>query len=124
MVTDDGDGTPFSLTSRVEMGEMATIYFTGTGVAVFYLCLAIYLYGDLSIYAAAIGTSLKDVICTAPNITDPSGPCWPDHTFRRIDCYRACVIATGLILGPFVFFNVQKTKYIQILTVIFRWFGK
>ncbi|XP_055702855.1 transmembrane protein 104 homolog [Phlebotomus papatasi] len=123
LVTDDGDGTPFSLTSRVEMGEMATIYFTGTGVAVFYLCLAIYLYGDLSIYAAAIGTSLKDVICTAPNITDPSGPCWPNHTFRRIDCYRACVVATGLILGPFVFFNVQKTKYIQILTVIFRWFA-
>ncbi|XP_059613457.1 transmembrane protein 104 homolog [Phlebotomus argentipes] len=115
------EGTPFSLASRVEMGEMATIYFTGTGVAVFYLCLAIYLYGDLSIYAAAIGTSLKDVICAAGNVTDPHAPCWPDHSFTRIECYRACVVATGLLLGPFVFFNVQKTKYIQILTVIFRW---
>uniref|UniRef100_A0A6B2ECZ4 Putative amino acid transporter n=1 Tax=Phlebotomus kandelakii TaxID=1109342 RepID=A0A6B2ECZ4_9DIPT len=115
------EGSAFSLTTRVEMGEMATIYFTGGGVAVFYLCLAIYLYGDLSIYAAAIGTSLKDVICSAGNVTDPHAPCWPDHSFTRTDCYRSCVVATGLILGPFVFFNVQKTKYIQILTVIFRW---
>lgn len=24
-------------------------------------------------------------------------------------------------LGPFVFFNVQKTKYLQLLTSIMRW---
>uniref|UniRef100_A0A1L8DEM4 Putative amino acid transporter n=3 Tax=Nyssomyia neivai TaxID=330878 RepID=A0A1L8DEM4_9DIPT len=114
------DGAPFSLASRVEMGEMATIFFSGTGVAVFYLCLAIYLYGDLSIYAAAIGTSLKDVIC-ASNATTEGDPCWPGYAMTRMDCYRLCVVGTGLLLGPFVFFNVQKTKYIQILTVIFRW---
>lgn len=26
-----------------------------------------------------------------------------------------------LSLGPFVFFNVQKTKYLQLLTSIMRW---
>lgn len=26
-----------------------------------------------------------------------------------------------LSLGPFVFFNVQKTKYLQLLTSVMRW---
>ena len=26
-----------------------------------------------------------------------------------------------LLLGPFVFFNVQKTKYLQLLTSVMRW---
>ena len=29
-----------------------------------------------------------------------------------------------LILGPFAFFNVQKTKYLQMLTSVMRWIGK
>lgn len=29
-----------------------------------------------------------------------------------------------LMLGPFTFFNAQKTKYLQILTSLMRWLGK
>lgn len=29
-----------------------------------------------------------------------------------------------LLLGPFAFFNAQKTKYLQILTSLMRWIGK
>lgn len=29
-----------------------------------------------------------------------------------------------LMLGPFVFFDAQKTKYLQILTSLMRWIGK
>lgn len=29
-----------------------------------------------------------------------------------------------LLLGPFVFFNAQKTKYLQMLTSLMRWMGK
>ncbi len=29
-----------------------------------------------------------------------------------------------LLLGPFTFFNAQKTKYLQILTSFMRWIGK
>lgn len=29
-----------------------------------------------------------------------------------------------LLLGPFTFFNAQKTKYLQILTSLMRWIGK
>lgn len=27
-------------------------------------------------------------------------------------------------MGPFVFFNLTKTKYMQIMTTITRWLGK
>lgn len=29
-----------------------------------------------------------------------------------------------LLLGPFAFFDVQKTKYLQILTSLMRWIGE
>jgi len=29
-----------------------------------------------------------------------------------------------LVLGGFTFFNVQKTKYLQLFTTFFRWLGK
>lgn len=29
-----------------------------------------------------------------------------------------------VLLGPFTFFNAQKTKYLQILTSLMRWIGK
>ena len=44
-----------------------------TGRNLFYLCLVIYLYGDLAIYGAAVAKSLRDVACTykPPNMTSP-----------------------------------------------------
>lgn len=29
-----------------------------------------------------------------------------------------------VLLGPFTYFDVQKTKYLQIITTLFRWMGK
>lgn len=46
------------------MGEMASMFFSQSGITLFYLCFAIYLYGDLSIYGAAVAKSLMDVGCT------------------------------------------------------------
>jgi hypothetical protein len=65
------------------------------GRTLFYLCIAIYLYGDLAIYAAAVSKSLRDVACTyrpanvslMANFTDES-PCWENSLFTRIDAYR------------------------------------
>lgn len=44
------------------MGEMAGIFFNDFGRILFFLCLAIYLYGDLSIYSAVVAKTLRDVI--------------------------------------------------------------
>jgi len=72
------------------------IYYS-LGRTLFYLCIAIYLYGDLAIYAAAVAKSLRDVACTykpgnysqvtSANITDDL-PCWEESPFTRIDAYR------------------------------------
>ncbi|XP_074745771.1 transmembrane protein 104 isoform X1 [Strix uralensis] len=124
-------GSPniFEITERVEMGQMASMFFNKVGVNLFYFCIIIYLYGDLAIYAAAVPVSLMQVTCSATgnhscsvgdgtkyNDTDK---CW--GPIRRIDAYRLYLAAFTLLLGPFTFFNVQKTKYLQIMTSLMRW---
>ncbi|XP_074967085.1 transmembrane protein 104 isoform X1 [Phalacrocorax aristotelis] len=124
-------GSPniFEITERVEMGQMASMFFNKVGVNLFYFCIIIYLYGDLAIYAAAVPVSLMQVTCSATgnhscsvgdgtkyNDTDK---CW--GPIRRIDAYRLYLAAFTLLLGPFTFFNVQKTKYLQIITSLMRW---
>ncbi|XP_013929966.1 PREDICTED: transmembrane protein 104 [Thamnophis sirtalis] len=119
----------FEITERVEMGQMASMFFNKVGVNLFYFCIIIYLYGDLAIYAAAVPVSLMEVTCTVTgnhscsvedgtkyNDTDK---CW--GPIRRIDAYRIYLAVFTLLLGPFTFFNVQKTKYLQIMTSLMRW---
>jgi len=40
---------------------MASMFFNKYGVAVFNICIIVYLYGDLSIYAAAVPKSIRDI---------------------------------------------------------------
>ncbi|XP_058452202.1 transmembrane protein 104 homolog [Malaya genurostris] len=117
----------YSLSTKIEMGEMANLFFGRIGNYLFYFCLAVYLYGDLSIYSAAVAKSLRDVICAhnhSANATDSddiTNRCWENSVLSRFDVYRLCLVVFLGILGPFVFFNVQKTKYLQLVTVLFRW---
>ena len=75
---------------------MASLFFNGWGRTLFYLCITIYLYGDLAIYAAAVAKSLRDVACTftpanasrsTGNISE-NALCWKDAEVTRIDAYR------------------------------------
>lgn len=52
----------YGLDNKIEMGEMACIFFNDFGRILFFLCLAIYLYGDLSIYSAVVAKTLRDVV--------------------------------------------------------------
>lgn len=52
----------YVLDDKIELGEMAGLFFSDIGRILFYLCIAIYLYGDLSIYSAAVAKTLRDVI--------------------------------------------------------------
>ncbi|PNJ87685.1 TMEM104 isoform 8 [Pongo abelii] len=127
-----GSPNPFEITDRVEMGQMASMFFNKVGVNLFYFCIIVYLYGDLAIYAAAVPFSLMQVTCSATgndscgveadtkyNDTDR---CW--GPLRRVDAYRIYLAIFTLLLGPFTFFDVQKTKYLQILTSLMRWIGR
>lgn len=117
----------YSLSSKIELGEMANLFFGRIGRFLFYFCLAVYLYGDLSIYSAAVAKSLRDVICVHNNsendtdVDDVTIRCWEDSALSRFDTYRLCLLMFIAVLGPFAFFNVQKTKYLQLVTVLFRW---
>jgi len=51
----------YRLDKKVEMGEMASIFFNDLGRTCFYICLTTYLYGDLSIYSAVVAKSLRDI---------------------------------------------------------------
>ncbi|KAJ8389160.1 hypothetical protein AAFF_G00123660 [Aldrovandia affinis] len=118
-------GDHFDIVERVEMGQMASMFFNKVGVNMFYICIIIYLYGDLAIYAAAVPISLMEVACgnhscSAGNVKyNDTDSCW--GSVKRKDAYRVFLSIFTLLLGPFTFFSAQKTKYLQILTSVMRW---
>jgi len=132
----------FELKQRVEMGRMASMFFSRVGLYLFYLCICIYLYGDLAIYITAVAKTVRDVSCTyvptpnnGTNSTFSAGIdininntingltlCWSEFDgITRNGAYRLFSILFILALGPFCFFNVTKTKYLQLFTSVMRW---
>ncbi|OWA51716.1 Transmembrane protein 104 [Hypsibius exemplaris] len=117
----------FQIKRRIELGQMAGMFFTKVGAYLFYLAMVVYLYGDLSIYSTAVPKSLRDVACTFVNESHPlnmtdKDPCWPSSpNLSRANAYRIFVVVFAFTLGPFTFFNVQKTKYLQVVTSLTRW---
>lgn len=49
--------------------------------------------------------------------------CWANYQISRLGMYRSILIVFALIFGPLVFCEMQKTKYLQIITAVFRWMG-
>ncbi|CDQ80612.1 unnamed protein product [Oncorhynchus mykiss] len=126
--TGGGHVDHFDIVERVEMGQMASMFFNKVGVNMFYICMVVYLYGDLAIYAAAVPISLMEVACgnhscSAGSVKyDDTDLCWGPVT--RKDAYKVFLSIFTVMLGPFVFFDAQKTKYLQILTSLMRWIGR
>ena len=38
------------------------LFFIAVGIRLFYLCIAVYLYGDLAIYATAVPKSMRNIV--------------------------------------------------------------
>jgi len=121
---------PCNLDRQLELAEMADMLFNNVGRLAFSLCMVAYLYGDLAIYCTAVAKSLRDVTCShtisSSNVTNNStiklsDPCWDNVTLTRSDAYRIYVALFLVLLGPFTFFNVSKTKYLQMFTTVMRW---
>ena len=120
----------YNISEIFEMGKMASLFFNRFGRIAFYLCLTIYLYGDLAIYGAAVAKSLRDVMCTyvPANVSKSSNNiseyelCFESvENLNRFDIYRISLAGFVILLGPFTFFNVTKTKYLQLMTTLMRW---
>lgn len=77
---------------------MADIFFNKFGRTIFYMCLVVYLYGDLAIYSAAVSKSLVDVSCDArkANTTmfDDDNICWhkSNGSIDRVGLYRIFLV--------------------------------
>jgi len=126
------EGSPCTLTRQLELADMAELLYSKFGRLCFSLCMVIYLLGDLAIYCAAVAKSLRDVTCTGPeqgsNSTNSSNEelpgtdiCWQGSVVTRGNAYRVYVAVFLLLLGPFTFFNLSKTKYLQMFTTVMRW---
>ena len=52
-----------------------------------------------------------------------SDPCWPGVLafVSRENAYRLYVVLFNSTIGVLVFYNVQKTKLLQMLTTLMRW---
>jgi len=123
----------FEITERIEMGEMASMFFKRAGVITFYIIIIVYLYGDLAIYGAAVPKSLRDVICDynkhneSSNVTKndliEADPCFKNNIdgLSRWEVYLCSLSVFFVLQLPFVFFNAQKTKWLQIITSALRW---
>ncbi|KAK9534544.1 hypothetical protein VZT92_006984 [Zoarces viviparus] len=87
----------FDIVERVEMGQMASMFFNKVGVNMFYICIIVYLYGDMAIYAAAVPISLMEVACgnhscSAGSVKyNDTDPCWGSVT--RKDAYRVFLVS-------------------------------
>ncbi|RWS30143.1 transmembrane protein 104-like protein, partial [Leptotrombidium deliense] len=138
LMTEASDGSQQKITSlniafdikqRVELGRMAHMFLPKYFVTFFYVCIAVYLYGDLAIYGAAISKTMRNMTCdymqdVCNASLQSSDQCWTKFpSVTRTDAYRIYLTLVLLLLGPFAFFNVQKTKYLQIVTGFFRWFS-
>ncbi|XP_018325253.1 transmembrane protein 104 homolog [Agrilus planipennis] len=114
-------GRFYSMTKQFELGQIAKLYYNRTGQVLFYIVLCVYLYGDLSIYVAAIGQTLTDITCgiNSTNITF-ADVCSESIPMAKEKVYHVWLIVFIGLIGPFSFFHVKKMLYLQIFTVILR----
>lgn len=108
----------YVIRDKIEMGQMASIFFNRFGTTLFYLCFAVYLYGDLSIYGAAVAKSLSDVACTyvpknlTCNDTIPDTEfCWEGPTLNRLDAYR--IFLVRYTFKEYSYSHIGKDQMIQ-----------
>ncbi|XP_050423231.1 transmembrane protein 104 homolog [Adelges cooleyi] len=108
-----------SLDNRIELGEMVTVLLPPFAKVLFFISLCGYLFGDISIYYKAIGRSFVKFTCNN-NKTNETNLCWEDSSYTKHDVYLAYLGLYLIIVGPFTFFNVQKTKHLQVFSFIMR----
>ncbi|KAH8862102.1 Transmembrane protein [Schistosoma japonicum] len=117
----------FQINKKYELGQMTLIHFSKVGNILIYINICAYLYGDLTIYSSAVPKSIRNVICPFNNSKNSSlsdfDLCWASLSLTRIDVYRILVVCFGVFICPFLFFNIIRSRWLQILTVCLRWIG-
>jgi len=93
----------FEIKEKFEMGFMLELFLGSAGSTFFYAVLCLYLYGDLAIYAVSVATTLENAAGASYQIS-----------------YYSFLWGFIMFIGPFCFFNFQKTTYLQLFTMVMR----
>ncbi|CAM6108843.1 unnamed protein product [Calypogeia fissa] len=99
------DKDPYDITEKTELGQMANLYYNRVGLIVFFSVLIIYLFGDVVIYCTVVVRSLLSFIY------GQDAPSWGFDLFL-------CIFFIFIV--PFCLFDFQKTKLLQVTTMIIR----
>lgn len=122
------DPTPnyiYEITRTYEMGEMSKVFLNKSGVMLYYISICLFIYGGLAVYSAAISKSLTSVVCGdaqcfRKNLTDP---CQNITQISVINVYYIMLALFAVCIGPFSYFNISSTKFLQVFTTTYRWFS-
>lgn len=95
----------FQISKKIEMGEMAGMFFNQWGIIIFYSALILYLIGDSIIYSTLVARSLAEFFV---NLTPAP---W------AFDLYLGIFFCFSL---PLCYFDFQKTKLLQMTTLAIR----
>ncbi|KAJ0399125.1 hypothetical protein P43SY_007531 [Pythium insidiosum] len=61
---------------------------------------------------------MREIVCPRPS---PNVTVWPcSEHLNSWDLYRVFVVVFGLVLGPFAFGHMQKTRALQLVTTVVR----
>ena len=113
----------FRINVNVDMGEMSRMLFHKGFAFIYYISICLYLYGGLSIYAAAVAKSLTTIVCDDSTCFDNNvtSPCRRFTRFSVADTYRISLATFTLLICPFTYFNISQTKLLQLFTTLYRW---
>lgn len=100
---DDHDSSPFAIKRRTELGFMSEKFLGKKGVYLFYGVMVVYLYGDLAIYGVSVPYSLYKVT---------------GDIDIGMDTYKFYVLLFSGLIGPFCFFDIQGTAWLQYFTMV------
>ena len=76
------------------------------------------LFVGVCIADAAVPKSLREIICPRPSADAVVWECF--DRFNSSDLYRFFVVLFGLLVGPFTFGHVNKTRVLQLVSTVIR----
>lgn len=105
----------FEINERVEISKSAEHFLGSSGQIAYAVAIIVYLFGDLAIYAVAVPVTMTAV--SGPITISMGSVEWAFTEYNVYYLWWTCFVA---FVGPLSFFNFQKTKYLQLSTMVLR----
>lgn len=113
----------FDIRLKLEISDLAEIFLGSFGLKLLSIVFALYLYGDLAIYATVTPTTLVNVFPgDMKEIDIPWISSTPIPLSRDLAYYFWLVLFAGAVV-PLSCFNIPNTKYLQLVTCTYRNFS-